>query len=47
MEFKEKPDYMYLKKLFKELFVNEGYELDYVYDWILMPIVPPLLHPTS
>ena len=39
LKFEQKPDYMYLRKLFKELFISEGYELDYVYDWILIPVV--------
>ena len=33
MRFDEKPDYPYLRKLLKDLFVRSGYELDYVYDW--------------
>lgn len=27
-----------MKKLLKERFVREGYEFDYVYDWILIPL---------
>lgn len=37
LKFDEKPDYGYLKKIFKELFVKNGYEYDYVYDWLLIP----------
>lgn len=37
LKFDEKPDYGYLKKIFKELFVKSGYEYDYVYDWLLIP----------
>jgi len=33
LRFDEKPDYIYLKKLLKDLFVKSGYEQDYVYDW--------------
>lgn len=33
LKFDEKPDYNYLRKLFKELFTRSGYECDYVYDW--------------
>jgi len=33
LRFDEKPDYVYLKKLFKELFKRSNYELDYIYDW--------------
>lgn len=38
LKFEDKPDYSFLKKLFKERFVKEGYEHDYVYDWILIPM---------
>jgi len=33
LKFEEKPDYLYLKNLFKDLFVKFGYEFDYQYDW--------------
>ena len=32
LKFEEKPDYSYLKKLFKERFIAEGFENDYVFD---------------
>mmetsp|Transcript_6038 Transcript_6038/g.5382 ORF Transcript_6038/g.5382 Transcript_6038/m.5382 type:complete len:168 (+) Transcript_6038:751-1254(+) len=35
LRFEDKPDYGYLRKMFKELFIREGYELDYMYDWTL------------
>jgi casein kinase 1 len=35
LKFEDKPDYSYLRKMFKELFIREGYELDYMYDWTL------------
>jgi hypothetical protein len=35
LKFEEKPDYAYLRKLFKDLFFRMGYEYDYNYDWIL------------
>lgn len=35
LKFEDKPDYSYLRKMFKELFHREGYELDYMYDWTL------------
>ena len=28
-----KPDYSYLCKLFRDLFVREGFQYDYVFDW--------------
>lgn len=31
--FDDKPDYLYLRKLFHHLFVCEGYQYDYVFDW--------------
>mmetsp|Transcript_9218 Transcript_9218/g.8101 ORF Transcript_9218/g.8101 Transcript_9218/m.8101 type:complete len:111 (+) Transcript_9218:796-1128(+) len=33
LKFEDKPDYSYLKALFKDLFVKSGYEWDYQYDW--------------
>jgi len=37
LKFEEKPDYHYLKRMFKELFIREGHENDSVYDWVLIP----------
>jgi serine/threonine protein kinase len=34
LEFDEDPDYKYLKKLFRTLFVENGYDFDYNYDWV-------------
>ncbi|KAJ7787887.1 casein kinase 1, epsilon, partial [Mycena leptocephala] len=31
--FNEKPDYSYLRKLLRELFVRKGYRYDYTFDW--------------
>ena len=33
LRFDDRPDYAYLRKLFRELFVREGYSYDYVFDW--------------
>lgn len=33
LKFEEKPDYSYLRKIFKDLFSSLGYEYDFVYDW--------------
>ncbi|WVZ74566.1 hypothetical protein U9M48_022732 [Paspalum notatum var. saurae] len=33
LRFEDKPDYTYLKKIFRDLFIREGYQLDYVFDW--------------
>ncbi|KAH9460635.1 hypothetical protein MJO28_003661 [Puccinia striiformis f. sp. tritici] len=35
LRFDDKPDYGYLRKLFRDLFVREGYTYDYVFDWSL------------
>ncbi|KAJ6496536.1 hypothetical protein C8R47DRAFT_1212850 [Mycena vitilis] len=32
LRFDDKPDYSYLRKLFRDLFVHEGYQYDYVFD---------------
>jgi serine/threonine protein kinase len=37
LKFEDKPDYHYVKRMFKELFIREGYENDSVYDWVLIP----------
>ncbi|KAF3436130.1 hypothetical protein FNV43_RR23222 [Rhamnella rubrinervis] len=36
MRFEDKPDYSYLKRLFRDLFVREGYQFDYVFDWTIL-----------
>ena len=33
LDFFEKPDYSYLRKLFQDLFDRKGYQDDGVYDW--------------
>lgn len=33
LRFEDKPDCQYLRKLFRDLFVREGYQMDYVFDW--------------
>jgi len=33
LRFDEKPDYAYLRNLFKDLAIKNGYDMDYVYDW--------------
>lgn len=35
LRFDDKPDYSYLRKLFRDLFVREGFQYDYVFDWSL------------
>ena len=33
LRFDDKPDYQYLRKIFRDLFVREGFQYDYVFDW--------------
>ncbi|KAL6782541.1 FAP4 [Auxenochlorella protothecoides x Auxenochlorella symbiontica] len=36
LRFDDKPDYSYLRKLFRDLFVREGFTWDYVFDWTIL-----------
>ncbi|KAK8498378.1 hypothetical protein V6N13_082675 [Hibiscus sabdariffa] len=36
LHFEDKPDYSYLKRLFRDLFMREGYQFDYVFDWTIL-----------
>ncbi|XP_078429323.1 casein kinase 1-like protein 10 [Wolffia australiana] len=36
LHFDDKPDYSYLKRLFRDLFIREGYQFDYVFDWTIL-----------
>jgi casein kinase 1 delta/casein kinase I family protein HRR25 len=31
--FENKPDYAYLRKLFRRLFISQGFKYDYIFDW--------------
>ncbi|KAI9011906.1 kinase-like domain-containing protein [Phycomyces nitens] len=33
LRFDDKPDYSYIRKLFRDLFLKEGFEYDFVFDW--------------
>jgi len=35
LKFEEKPDYNYLRKLFKDVMHRNGFENDYMYDWTI------------
>lgn len=35
LRFDDKPDYEYLRKIFRDLFAREGFQDDYLYDWTL------------
>ena len=45
LKFEDKPDYAYLRQLFRNLFHKLGYTYDYVFDWNTARIVSP--SPTS
>ena len=36
LRFDDKPDYIYLRKLFRDLFVREMFHYDYVFDWTVL-----------
>jgi casein kinase 1 len=33
LRFEDKPDYQYLRKIFRDLFLREGFQMDYLFDW--------------
>ena len=41
LDFFEKPDYDYLRKLFTDLFNRNTYVFDYQYDWVGKTLVSP------
>ncbi|KAL2534048.1 casein kinase 1-like protein 2 [Abeliophyllum distichum] len=36
LRFDDKPDYAYLKSIFHDLFIREGFHYDYVFDWTIL-----------
>ncbi|KAK4764140.1 hypothetical protein SAY87_013578 [Trapa incisa] len=36
LHFDDKPDYAYLKRLFRDLFIREGFQFDYMFDWSIL-----------
>jgi serine/threonine protein kinase len=36
LRFEDRPDYAYLKRLFKELFYRKGYQYDNMFDWTVL-----------
>ncbi|XP_022746811.1 casein kinase 1-like protein 7 isoform X2 [Durio zibethinus] len=36
LRFEDKPDYSYLRRLFRDLFIREGYQFDHVFDWTVL-----------
>ena len=39
LRFDDKPDYAYLRKLFRDLFSKENYSYDHIYDWTIIKYV--------
>ena len=46
LRFDDKPDYSYLRKLFRDLFVREGFQYDYLFDWSVQPGATKAAHTT-
>ncbi|CAM8935630.1 unnamed protein product [Rhodiola kirilowii] len=36
LRFDDKPDYAYLRRMFRDLFIREGFQFDYVFDWTIL-----------
>jgi hypothetical protein len=36
LRFEDRPDYAYLKRLFKELFYRKGFQYDNMFDWTVL-----------
>ncbi|XP_071726705.1 casein kinase 1-like protein 2 [Rutidosis leptorrhynchoides] len=36
LRFEDKPDYAYLKRIYRDLFIREGFQFDYVFDWTIL-----------
>ncbi|KAG6723302.1 hypothetical protein I3842_03G201600 [Carya illinoinensis] len=36
LRFDDKPDYAYLKRIFRDLFIREDFQFDYVFDWTIL-----------
>ncbi|KAG7507464.1 casein kinase I-like [Solea senegalensis] len=43
LRFDDKPDYSYLRQLFRNLFHRQGFSYDYVFDWNMLKFVSALL----
>ena len=35
LKFEERPDYNYMRKIFKDLMYKRGHDFDFQYDWVL------------
>ncbi|KAL2480119.1 casein kinase 1-like protein 2 [Abeliophyllum distichum] len=36
LRFEDKPDYAYLKRIFRDVFIREGFQFDYIFDWTIL-----------
>ncbi|KAK9715721.1 hypothetical protein RND81_06G185200 [Saponaria officinalis] len=36
LRFDDKPDYTYLKRMVRDLFIREGFQFDFVFDWTIL-----------
>ncbi|KAK3164584.1 hypothetical protein QOZ80_1AG0021450 [Eleusine coracana subsp. coracana] len=36
LRFDDMPDYQFLKRLFRDLFIREGFQFDYIFDWTIL-----------
>lgn len=36
LRFEDRPDYSYLKRMFKDLFFRENFQYDFIYDWTII-----------
>eukprot|EP00916_Digyalum_oweni_P023600 GHVL01039173.1.p1 GENE.GHVL01039173.1~~GHVL01039173.1.p1 ORF type:complete len:331 (-),score=33.93 GHVL01039173.1:79-1071(-) len=36
LRFEDRPDYSYLRRLFKDLFFRENYQYDFIFDWTIL-----------
>ncbi|NP_001398810.1 casein kinase I isoform X1 [Mus musculus] len=44
LRFDDKPDYSYLRQLFRNLFHRQGFSYDYVFDWNMLKFMRPPFH---
>ncbi|XP_032973312.1 casein kinase I isoform X1 [Rhinolophus ferrumequinum] len=47
LRFDDKPDYSYLRQLFRNLFHRQGFSYDYVFDWNMLKFLSPQMRPPS
>eukprot|EP01111_Echinosteliopsis_oligospora_P008977 TRINITY_DN2542_c0_g1_i4.p1 TRINITY_DN2542_c0_g1~~TRINITY_DN2542_c0_g1_i4.p1 ORF type:complete len:536 (-),score=141.92 TRINITY_DN2542_c0_g1_i4:172-1779(-) len=50
LRFDDKPDYAYLRKLLRDLFIREGYKYDAIFDWTIIKAqegIPSMMPPAG